>query len=68
MGGNLGLIFAGYAPLACQNPYLIFVYSVVILYTPKCVAVSRLHDTVARFRTGVKFSPRYNNRGELTPG
>ena len=25
---------------------------------------SRLHDTVARFRTGVKFSPRYNNRGE----
>ena len=25
-------------------------------------------DTVARFRTGVKFSPRYNNQGELTPG
>ena len=24
--------------------------------------------TVARFRTGVKFSPRYNKRGELTPG
>ena len=35
-------------------------------FTPK--RVSRLHDTVARFRTGVKFSPRYNNRGELTPG
>ena len=30
--------------------------------------VSRLHDTVARFRTGVEFSPRYENRGELTPG
>ena len=36
-------------------------------FTPKLVVVSRLHDTVARFRTGVKFSPRYNNRGELTP-
>ena len=34
----------------------------------KCVVVSPLHDTVVRFRTGVKFSPRYNNRGELTPG
>ena len=22
----------------------------------------------ARFRTGVKFSPRYKNRGELAPG
>ena len=37
-------------------------------FTPKWVAVSRLHDTVARFRTGVKFSPRCENRGELTPG
>ena len=37
-------------------------------FTPKRVVVSRSHDTVARFRTGVKFSPRYNNRGELTPG
>ena len=27
-------------------------------FTPKWVVVSRLHDTVARFRTGVKFSPR----------
>ena len=27
-----------------------------------------LHDTVARFRTRVKFSPRYKNQGELTPG
>ena len=36
--------------------------------TPKWVVVSRLHDTVARFRTGVKFSPRCENRGELTPG
>ena len=32
-------------------------------FTPTRV-VSRLHDTVARFRTGVEFSPR----GELTPG
>ena len=37
-------------------------------FTPKRVVVSRLHDTVARFRTGVKFSPRYKNQGELTPG
>ena len=31
-------------------------------FPPKRVVVSRLHDTVARFRTRVKFSPRYNNR------
>ena len=37
-------------------------------FKPKRVIVSRLHDTVARFHTRVKFSPRYNNRGELTPG
>ena len=37
-------------------------------FTPKWVVVSRLHDTVARFCTGVKFSPRCENRGELTPG
>ena len=37
-------------------------------FTPKWVVISRLHDTVARFRTGVKFSPRCENRGELTPG
>jgi len=37
-------------------------------FTPKWVVVSRLRDTVARFRTGVKFSPRCENRGELTPG
>ena len=37
-------------------------------FTPKQVFVSRLHDTVARFRTGVKFLPCYENRGELTPG
>ena len=35
-------------------------------FTPKLVVVPRLHDTVAGFRTGVKFSPRYNNRDELT--
>ena len=37
-------------------------------FTPKRVVVSRLHDTDARFRTRGKFSPRYKNRGELTPG
>ena len=37
-------------------------------FTPNWVVVSRLDDTVARFRTGVKFSPRCENRGELTPG
>ena len=37
-------------------------------FTQKRVVVSRLHDTFARFCTGVKFSPRHNNRGELTPG
>ena len=30
-------------------------------FTPKWVLVSRLHDTIARFRTGVKFSPRCEN-------
>ena len=35
-------------------------------FTPKRVVISRLHDTGARFRTRVKLSPRYNNRGELT--
>ena len=35
-------------------------------FTPKWLVVQRLHDTVARFRTGVKFSPRCENRGELT--
>ena len=33
-------------------------------FTPKQVIVSRLHDTAARFRTEVKFSPRYKNRGD----
>ena len=31
-------------------------------FTPKWVVVSRLHDTVARFRTGLKFLPWYKNR------
>ena len=33
-------------------------------FAPKRVVFSRLYDTVARIRTGVKFSPRYNNRGD----
>ena len=37
-------------------------------FTPKRVVVSRLHDTVARFRTRVKFSLQYENQGELTLG
>ena len=36
-------------------------------FTPKRVVISPLHDMVARFCTRVKFSPRYNNRGELMP-
>ena len=36
-------------------------------FTPKRVVVSRLHDAGARFRTGMKFSPRYYNRCKLTP-
>ena len=31
-------------------------------FTPKWVVISRLHDTVARCRTGVKFSPRGDSR------
>ena len=37
-------------------------------FTPKRVVVSRLHDTAVKSRTGVKFSPRCENRGELKPG
>ena len=36
-------------------------------FTPKRVVGSRLHGTVAKFRTGVKFSLRYNNWGDITP-
>ena len=37
-------------------------------FTSKRVVVLRLQDTIARFCTGVKFLPWYENRGELTPG
>ena len=37
-------------------------------FTLRQVVVLCLHDTIARFHTGVKFSPRYNYQGELTPG
>ena len=37
-------------------------------FTPKWVVVSRLHDTVARFRTEVEFSLWCKNRGGLAPG
>ena len=33
-GWVFGLIFAGYVPLASQNPYPIIVYYVAILWTP----------------------------------
>ena len=33
-------------------------------FTPERVVVSCFHDTVARFRTGVKFSPWYKNWGD----
>ena len=37
-------------------------------FTLKRVVVSHLHDTVARFRTRMKFLPGYENWGELMPG
>ena len=37
-------------------------------FTLKRVVVLHLHDTVVRFRTSMKFSPWYENRGELTLG
>ena len=37
-------------------------------FTSKRVVISCLHDTIVRFRTGVKFSLRYKNQTELTPG
>ena len=37
-------------------------------FPPERVDVSRLHDTVAKSRTRVKFSLRCDNRGELAPG
>ena len=39
-----------------------FLAHLKIGFTPKRVKVSRLHDTGAKFRTGVKFLLRYNNR------
>ena len=36
-------------------------------FAPKLVIVTHLHDTVASFCTGLKFSPRYNNQGEIMP-
>ena len=37
-------------------------------FTLKRVVFSRFHDAAARFRTRVKFSPRYKNLGEFTLG
>ena len=34
-------------------------------FIPKRAFVLHSHDTVARFRTGMKFLPRYSNRAEL---
>ena len=36
-------------------------------FTPEQVVVPRLHDTIARFRAGTKFSLRCRNRGEFDP-
>ena len=44
-GGVLGLIFAGYMPLASQSPYLIIIYS---------VANYRRH--LSHFWANIKFS------------
>ena len=38
------------------------------IFTPKLLVGFRLHYTVARFRTGAKFSSQYNNRDEPTRG
>ena len=35
---------------------------------PRSDVTDHLDDTIAKFRIGVKFAPRYNNRGELPPG
>ena len=37
-------------------------------FTQKRLDISRLHDTVARLCTGVKFSPLYKNRVNLCQG
>ena len=37
-------------------------------FTPKCMVVSCLHDTVVTLCTAMKFLPRYNNPGELMLG
>ena len=37
-------------------------------FTPKCMVVSCLHDTVVTLCTTMKFLPRYNNPGELMLG
>ena len=36
-------------------------------FIPKRVVVPRLNDTVANFRTEMKFFLQYRNRGELSP-
>ena len=60
-------IHVGFKIVSITHALLVSVYRQTD-FAPKRVVVSRLHDTAARFRTGVKFSPRYENRGELTPG
>ena len=39
--GALGLIFAGYVPLASQNPYLILVYSMANIITDSILVTFR---------------------------
>ena len=36
-------------------------------FMPERTVVQRLHDIGTGFRTGVKISLRYSNRGELAP-
>lgn len=43
------------------------IFACAIHQEAKRVVVLRLHDTVESFPTGIKFSPRCKNRGELTP-
>ena len=41
-GGLLALIFAGYVPLASQNPYLIIVFSVANIVDPILVTLGEI--------------------------
>ena len=53
---------------AIERNLLVWISGISLTVEDSSWEIFYLYDTVARFRTEVKFSPRYNNRGELTPG